>query len=134
MESVALAIPPHLAIGALVGLHPFSVAVRLETVLPHVPEAVLVNVALVVVVADAQATRDVTIGQHRGHIDARTARKVMVAHLTLLFAKEAVATIVGTNLALLSRPLDELHHLNKLLVAEFKVGFIGGTAKRKHGE
>ena len=62
MHSVALAIPPHLAFRALVGFHPFSVAVDLELVLPHVPKTVLIDVALMVVAADAEAARNGAVG------------------------------------------------------------------------
>ena len=132
MHSIALAIAPHLAFRALVGLHPFSVAVNLELVLPHVPETVLVDIALMVVAANAETARDGAVGQYRGHIDAGTARIIVVAHLALILAEEAVAAVVGTNLALQAGLFDELHHLHKLLVAELEVGLVGGATERKH--
>jgi len=55
MHAIALTIPPHLAIGALVGLHPSPVAIDLELVLPNVPKTVFVDVALMIVAADAEA-------------------------------------------------------------------------------
>ena len=73
MHAVALTIPPHLAFGTLVGLHPFAVAVDLKLVLPNVPKAVLIDIALVVVAADAKAARDGAVGQHRSDVDAGTA-------------------------------------------------------------
>ena len=73
VHAVALAIAPHLAMLALVGLHPFPVAVNLEFVLPNVPKTVLVDIALMVVAADAEATRDRTVSQNGSHINARTA-------------------------------------------------------------
>ena len=56
MEAVAEAVAPHLAVGAVVGFHPFTVAVDVEFVLPHVPEAVVVYVALMVVAANTEAS------------------------------------------------------------------------------
>ena len=134
VETVALAIAPHLATGALVGLHPFTVAVDLELVLPNVPEAVLINVALMIVAADAETARDGAVGKHRGDVDACAARIIMIAHLAFIFSKESVASIVGTNLALQAGLLDELHHLHKLLFAELEHRFVGGTAERKHSK
>ena len=55
VEAVAEAVAPHLAVGALVGLHPFAVSIDLEFVLPHLPETVLIDVALVVIAAYAEA-------------------------------------------------------------------------------
>ena len=73
VHAVALAIAPHLAMLTLVGLHPFPVAVNLEFVLPNVPETVLVDIALMVIAADAEATRNRAVGQYGSHINARTA-------------------------------------------------------------
>ena len=62
MEAVALTVSPHFAMGTLVGLHPFAVTVFLEAVLPHLPEAVLVDVALMIIASDTEAARDGAIG------------------------------------------------------------------------
>ena len=55
MEAVAEAVAPHLAFGTLAGFHPFAVAVKLESVLPDVPEAVLIDISLMVVGSYAEA-------------------------------------------------------------------------------
>ena len=93
VHPVAQAVAPHLAVGALVGLHPFAVAIDLELVLPHFPEAILIDIALVVVAAYAEAARDRAISQHRRYIDARAARIIMVAYLAFVASKEAAAKI-----------------------------------------
>ena len=85
MHAIALTIPPHLAIGALVGLHPSPVAIDLELVLPNIPKTVFVDVALMIVATDAEAARNGAVGKYRSDVDARTARIVMVAHLALVF-------------------------------------------------
>ena len=56
MESVALAVAPHFAMGAIVSLHPATVSIDLEFVLPYLPEAILVDVALMVVATYAEAS------------------------------------------------------------------------------
>lgn len=55
VHAVALAVAPVVAVGTRAGLHPGAVAVRGKAVLPHVPEVVLIDVALAVVGADAWA-------------------------------------------------------------------------------
>lgn len=134
MHSIALAITPHLTIGALVGLHPFSVAVNLELILPNFPEAIAVNVALMVVTAYTETARNGTISKHRGNVDARATRVIMVAHFALVLAEKAIAAIVGAYYALQACCLDKLHHLNELIVAELEIGLVGGTPKWEHGE
>lgn len=70
MHAVALAETPHFAVSALVFFHPFPVTVELESALPHIPEAVVVDVSLMVVAADAEAARDGAVGENRGDVDA----------------------------------------------------------------
>ncbi len=53
MHSVALTVAEPLAGGAVVLFHPAAVAVGTEAVFPNVDEIVLVDVALMVVAADA---------------------------------------------------------------------------------
>ena len=120
--------------GTLVGFHPPAVTVFLELVLPDLPEAVAVDVALVVIAADAQASRDGAVGQDGGHVDARAARIVMIAHLAFVRTEEPVTAIVGSDLAFKAGLLDELHHLHELVVGELQVGVVGGTAKGENGE
>ena len=87
-----------------------------------------------VVVADAQAARNGAIGQNRSNVDAGTARKIMAPHLPFVTAQIAIATLVGRDFALQPRLLDELHHVDKLLVRQFQIRLIGGAAKGKNGE
>ncbi len=63
VEPIALAIAPHLAMGALVFFHPLAVTVDLIFVLPNLPETVMVDVALMVVAADAQTARNGAVGE-----------------------------------------------------------------------
>ena len=64
MHAVALAIAPHLAMLTLVGLHPFPVAVNLEFVLPNIPKTILIDIALMVIAADAETARNRAISQY----------------------------------------------------------------------
>ena len=73
MHAVAKAVAPHFTFGAVVGFHPFAVAIFFKTVLPHIPKAIVVDVSLVVVAADAETARDGAVGEHRGNVDAGTA-------------------------------------------------------------
>ena len=73
MEAVAEAVAPHLAVRALTGFHPFAVAIKLKTVLPDIPEAVFIDVSLMIVGADAEAARDGAVGKYRRNVDASAA-------------------------------------------------------------
>ena len=50
-----LAVSPRLTFAALIGLHPFAVAVRFEAVLPDIPEIIGMDITLIVVTAYAEA-------------------------------------------------------------------------------
>ena len=53
------------AVAALVFPHPRPVAVRLETVFPHVHEIVLVDIALMIIAPDARTRRNRAVGKYR---------------------------------------------------------------------
>ena len=53
MEAVAEAVTPHPTMFARTSLHPLAVAVLLESFLPYIPKTIFVDVALMVVAADA---------------------------------------------------------------------------------
>ena len=55
MHAIAETIAPHLTFGTVASAHPFAVAIFFEFVLPYSPEAIVVDVSLVIVAADAQA-------------------------------------------------------------------------------
>ena len=56
MHPITLAEFPHITICTWSGMHPFAIPVGLELVLPHIGESVFVDVALIILAADAQAT------------------------------------------------------------------------------
>ena len=61
VHTVALAVLPHLASGALTPHHPCVVAEPLESVLPHIPEVILIYTAMREVCAHACAAQDIAI-------------------------------------------------------------------------
>lgn len=93
MEAGTLAVAPHLARGALVLPGPAAVAHHLETVLPHIPEIVLVDVALVHVAAHGGAAADGAVATDARHVDPAAAVEEMVAHLLLVLAEETLAGV-----------------------------------------
>lgn len=58
MHSAAQTESEHTAVGALFGACPLAVAEGLESVLPHIPEAVGVDIPLMIIGSDAGAARD----------------------------------------------------------------------------
>ena len=70
MHAVAETIAPHLAMGAVACFHPFTVTILFKSVLPDIPEAVLVYVSLMVVAANTQAARDGAVSKDRSDIDS----------------------------------------------------------------
>ena len=54
MHRSATAIAEKFAFGAFLPTHPFAVAVRMVTMLPHVHKIVLIDVSLMVIAADAR--------------------------------------------------------------------------------
>ena len=139
VHAAALAVAPHLAAGAGVFVRPLAVAVRLEAVLPHLPEVVAVDVALVEIAAYACAARYGAVGEYGGHLYACAAEEVVVAHAPLVVAHKTLAAVVDMHAALAhllgyALTLNELEHLAKLVVAQLQVGVLGGAPHRENGE
>ena len=49
VEAIALTVTKHVAPGTLSTTHPFTVAILLKAILPHIPEAIMIDIALIVV-------------------------------------------------------------------------------------
>ena len=95
VQAGAFAVAPHLAALALAFLGPASVTHHLEAVLPHIPEVVAVDVALVHVAADRGTAADGTVATYRGHLNAAAAVEEMVANLLLVRTEETLAGVAN---------------------------------------
>lgn len=131
MHAVALAISEILAFGTVARTHPFAIAIGVELVFPHLHEVVFVDVPLMIVGADAGAGRDGAVYQHGTHCDACLTSVEMVAHFTLVVAKEALAAIIQTDASFASGGSDELRHASEIVVGEVQFG-VGGGASHGH--
>ena len=89
MHGAALAVPPGFAVRALPRLHPAAVAVGLESVLPHIPEIIIVDVALMVVAAYAQAAGYGAVTQDGCYAYSCYAVEHVVTYQTLVSAHKA---------------------------------------------
>lgn len=84
---------PDLAILALAFPGPCAVTHHLETVLPHLPEVILIDIPLVHVAAHRGTAADSAVTADAGHLDTATAVEEMVAHLLLVFTQESFTGI-----------------------------------------
>ena len=108
VHAAAAAVFPPSAGGAFAGFHPRVVAVGLEAVFPHIHEIVLVDVALMIIGADAGAGRYGPVAEHPANRDAGLAEEEIVPHVAFVVAKEALAAVTGFYAALLPGGLDEV--------------------------
>lgn len=93
MHTAATAELPYFALLALLCLRPLAVAKGLKSILPYIPEAIAVDIALCVVATHAGAARDVAINADRGYGNASIAHIEVVAHLSLVATQEALAGV-----------------------------------------
>lgn len=127
VQSVAVAVAPHLAVGTFAGAGPLPVAEGGELLFPHVDEVVGVDIALVVVAAYAGACRYAAVDEHRAYGDASLAEEGVVAYVELVVAQKSLAAVGGTNMALLAREPDEVEQLAEVLWRQPQHG-VGGTS------
>ncbi len=85
---------PHPALGTLPLSSPVAVAELAETVGPHVPEVIAVDVALVVGGTNARTTRYGAIDAYPRHRHPRRAVVKVVANLGLVPSQKALAGII----------------------------------------
>ena len=93
VQAGAFAVAPDFAVLALSFAGPRAVAHHLKTVLPHLPEIVLVYISLIHVTAHRGAAADAAVATDRSHLDATAAEEEVVAHLLLVLAEETFAGI-----------------------------------------
>src|SRR5574344_193910 len=135
VHSPTLAVAEHLAGRAGFGLlHPGTVAVGLEAVFPHIPEVLLIDIALIVFATDAGASGDTAINEHRSHTNACGTMVEVVAHLALISTQKAFTSVGGMNAFVLTTLYDEVEHLVKPLVGDEQVWMLLGTPGREDGE
>ena len=118
MHSVTLAVLPHCAVGTLTLASPLPIAELCEAILPHIPEIVVIDIALSKVCADTCATRDISIHTNRSSRHTRITLKRSRAHRHFVASKKTLATIRSNDFTLFSAPLDKAHQLSILLIGE----------------
>ena len=131
VHTAAEAIAEHLAGGAFAAPRPLAVAEGFEAVLPHVPEPIAVDIALVEIGTDRRAARNGAVDADRGDGNARGALVEMVAHLGFIPAEEAFAGIADVDAPLTAGLPDKLQHRTELFVGRAQRRVVLGTA---HGE
>lgn len=134
MHAAAATKLPRLAVGTLAGMRPLAIAEREKTVLPYVPEVVVIDIALGVVGADARAAGYIAVDTDRGDGDTGGTHVEVVAHLSLVTAQETLAGIAEIDFTLAARAADKLQHADELLLAEQQALIGSGAAGRKDGE
>ena len=81
MHAIPLAEVPHITVRAWACMHPLTITIGLELILPHVGELVFIDISLMISTSDAQATGNGAIGKNGSHIDTSLTTIRTVAHL-----------------------------------------------------
>lgn len=134
VHAVAPAIAEIVARGTFAGAHPFAVAVGEEAVFPYIHKFVLIDVALMIVGADAGARRDGAVYQYRADGDACLTTEQVVAHVSFVVAQEAFASVADADVSGLARALDEVQHPPELFGGELQFGIVRRPSYGEHGE
>ena len=134
VHAATLAETPVLAGGAIVLFHPVPVAVGLKAVVPYIHEVVCIDIALVIIGADAGAGRYGAVRQHTRNAHAGIAEEEIVADVALVIAQEALTAIAGLDAAFLAGGLDEFHEALELDGGELQLGILRAAAHGEHRE
>ena len=125
---------PNPTIPTLIYLGPLAIAEGLKTVLPHIPESILVDIALRVVATHTRTTRNIAINTNRGHRNSGSAHVEVVTNFGLVATEEALTSIAQIYASLLSREANKLHKLAVLLHVKMQRVIPLGTSCREDGE
>ena len=134
MHAIAEAIAEVLTVCALVLAHPVAVAVGKETALPDVHEVVVVDIALLVVAADAGAGGDGAVDKDGADGDTSLAGVEVVAHLSLIVAEKSLAAVVYLKFALAAGLPNEVENAAELVAPELHDRIGSGSPDREHSE
>ena len=134
MHSPTLAVAPHLAVGTLVMARPLPMAELFEAVLPNIPKAIPIDIALMEVGPDRRTARNGAIHPDRGDRNAGSTLIEMVAHLSFVTSQKSFAGVADLDTSLLARAADELQHLAELAVGQGQRLILLGTASRENRE
>ena len=93
VQAGAFAVTPDFTVFTLAFLGPRAVAHHLEAILPHLPEVILVDVALAHVATHRGTAADAAIATDAGHLHTTATIEEMVAHLLLVLAKKPFAGV-----------------------------------------
>lgn len=118
VHAAAETIAEHLAIGTRPPPSPLPIAERLEAILPHVPELILVDIALVEVGANRRTPGDRPVDADRRDRDPGGALVEMIADVGLVTTQETLASVADVDTSLLAGSFDELQHFAKLGVGQ----------------
>ena len=118
MHTATQTVAEHLAVATLVAAGPLAVAEWFVALVPHLPEIVVVDVALIEIRANRGATRQRAIDTYRGGCNASRAVVERVAHLGFVTAQKAFTSVREVDSTLAAGASDKLHHLAELFVRE----------------
>lgn len=115
MHGTTLAPAPHLTLLTHAGVLPTAYAILLKTILPSFNKRIGINVTLIIVMPNAQATRYSTIVSYRCHIHPCCAEKLLIAHLIFISSQETLTPVSYLEFPLFSRFCYKIHKDYKLI-------------------
>ena len=74
------------------------------------------------------------VGHYGAYADACLTGEEAVAHLTLVVAQKALATVIHSDAPFLARTFYKIKDTSELLTGEPHIGVLGGSAHREDGE
>ena len=132
VQTGAFAVAPVLAGLAIADLCPAAVPHHLVTVLPHVPDVILVDVPLNVIPTQAGAGRNASVAKHRRHVHTGPTEERVIAGFLLVAAKKALAAVIHIDDLQGLHLTDKVEDLPELLVGQLEQRVVLGTALGEH--
>ena len=111
MHRPAKALPEIFAFPTDSRTHPHAVAHELETIVPHIQQIILIDVALHKAAINVRAGGDAAVNQHTADINARTTEEIAVSDMFLVLACIGFTAECQVDTVFTTSVGHKLHHL-----------------------
>ena len=132
VQAGAFAVAPVLAGLAVADFCPAAVPHHLVTVLPHVPDVVLVDVSLDIVPTQAGAGRNAPVAEHRRHVHTGPTEERVIAGILFVTAQKTFTPVIHVDDIQGLHLTDKVKDLPEFLVGQLEQRIVLGAALREH--
>ena len=118
----------------MLGLKIISFVLSLRSPFPNISESFLVDISLMILTTNAQATRYRSISKNRSNVNTRLTEIWIIPNLPLIVAEETFTTVTQMDLSFLACRNNKIHQITKLMFIQLEIIIICSPSHRHNCE